>query len=373
MCPTGPDGAHLNFARWPRRPVVPRTAGATLAASRRRPRGVTPNGHGASAGRCEPRRIGRREGRSRAVREAPDSAPPRTPRTGQPARDVEPAGGTTTPFVRWTSGACCSEEPEPDRMTEPTTTTPTARDGPAQGVRPERGRGPGLRALACRGRLPAGRSRLDRRSAPAAVHDHPAAAERDRVAPSRPRPADGRRGPDDPARADARAPDAVPARSRPRVDRGAVRARRHPRQGGRKPRVARSRALSRADARVLGLDKAGDARAAATRRGFGRLGPPPVHDGRGLGEGRPGRLRAAVPRRPGVPHRGAHQLVPGVSDERQRPRGHPDPGDGNAVVRPLPPDRRGDRAAGPERVDHGRHDAARDDPRRHRGRGAPRR
>ena len=37
--------------------------------------------------------------------------------------DVEPAGGTTTPFVRWTSGACCFEEPEPDRMTEPTTTT----------------------------------------------------------------------------------------------------------------------------------------------------------------------------------------------------------------------------------------------------------
>ena len=314
----------------------------------------------------------RREGRSRAVREAPDSAPRRTPRTGQPAPDVEPAGGTTTPFVRWTSGACCFEEPEPDRMTEPTTTT-TAPDGPAQGVRPERGRGPDLRALARRGRVPAGRRRLDRRSAPAAVHDHPAAAERDRVAPPRPRPADGRRGPDDPARADARASDAVPARSRPRVDRGAVRARRDPRQGGRKPRVARPRAVPRADARVLGLDEAGHARAAAARRGFGRLGPPPVHDGRGLGKGRPGRLRAAVPRRPGVPHRGAHQLVPGVSDQRQRPRGHPDPGDGNAVVRPLPPDRRGDRAAGPERVGHGRHDAARDDPRRHRGRGASRR
>ena len=64
---------------------------------------------------------------------------------------------------------------------------------------------------------------------------------------------------------------------------------------------------------------------------------------------------------------------PGLSNQRQRPRGHPDPGDGDAVVHPLPPDRRGDRAAGSERVGHGRHDAARDDPRRHCGRGAPRR
>ena len=168
-------------------------------------------------------------------------------------------------------------------MTEPTTTTNRAPHGPAQGVRPERGRGPDLRALACRGRVPAGRSRLDGRSGPAAVHDHPAAAERDRVAPPRPRPADRGRGPDDPARANARASDAVPARSRPRVDRRAVRARRDPRRGRREPRVARPRAVPRADARVLELDEAGHARAAAACRGLGGLEPPPIHDGRGLG------------------------------------------------------------------------------------------
>ena len=55
--------------------------------------------------------------------------------------------------------------------------------------------------------------------------------------------------------------------------------------------------------------------------GVVRLGPPAVHDGRGVGEGRPRRVRAAVPRRPGVPDRGAHQLVPGLSDERVGPRG----------------------------------------------------
>ena len=31
-----------------------------------------------------------------------------------------------------------------------------------------------------------------------------------------------------------------------------------------------------------------------------------------------------LPRRPRLPHRGARQLVPGLPDQRQRPRGHPD-------------------------------------------------
>ena len=177
----------------------------------------------------------------------------------------------------------------------------------------------------------------------AAVHDHPAAAEHHRLAPPRPRPADRGRGPDDPARPDARPPGAVPARPRPRLDRRPVRARRHPRQGGGEPPVARARALPRADARVRGHDPRGHARPAATGRRVGRLGPSALHDGRGLGQGRPGRLRAAVRGGPRLPHRGAGQLVPGLPDERQRPRGDRHARDRHALVGPLPPDRPGDR------------------------------
>ena len=93
---------------------------------------------------------------------------------------------------------------------------------------------------------------------------------------------------------------------------------------GREPPVARSRALPRADARVRRHDPRGHARPAAAGRRVGRLGPPALHDGRGLGQGRPRRLQAAVRGGPRLPHRGARQLVPGLPDERQRPRGHRD-------------------------------------------------
>ena len=84
---------------------------------------------------------------------------------------------------------------------------------------------------------------------------------------------------------------------------------------------------------------------------------------------RPCGVHRAPQRGPRVPHRGAGQLVPGLPDERQRPRGDPDTGERHALVDPLPPDRRGDGRARPRRDDHGRHDPARDDPRRHRRRG----
>ena len=147
-------------------------------------------------------------------------------------------------------------------------------------------------------------------------------------------------------------PDAVPARARPRQHRGPVRARRDPREGGREPRaVARPRALPRADVGVRRSHPRGHPRPAATARRQLRLGPPALHDGRGQRPRRPGRLRAALPRRPRVSHRGAHQLVPRLPDERQRPRGDPDARDGHALDDPLPPARRGDRRARP-----GRHD-----------------
>ncbi len=271
------------------------------------------------------------------------SDPPPTPNQQVVPRPVRPLD----------ERAFCFQGPDDDRAGED--------------LRPVRGRGRDLRALAGRGCLRARRARLDRRPGPAAVHDHPAAAERHRLAPPGPRPADGGRGPDDPPRPDARPPDALPARPRPRQHRGPVRARRHPRQGRGEPPVARSRALPRADAGVLRLDEAGDARPAAARRRLGRLGPPALHDGRGLGEGRPRRVRAALPRRPRVPHRGAGQLVPRLPDHRQRPRGHRHAGDRHALVDPLPPHRRGDRGAGPGSDDHDRDDPTRDAPRRHRG------
>ena len=89
--------------------------------------------------------------------------------------------------------------------------------------------------------------------------------------------------------------------------------------------------------------------------------------------GRSAWLQAALRRRPRLPGRGAHQLVPRLPDERLRPGGHPHARDGHALDGPLPPHRRGDRRADPDRGDHGRDDAAGDDPGRYGRRGPSRR
>ena len=180
-------------------------------------------------------------------------------------------------------------------------------------------------------------ARFDRRPGAAPVHHHPAAAEHHRVAPPRARPAHGGRGPDDPARPDARPSGAVPARPRPRLDRRPVRPRRDPRAGGREPPVARARAVPRADARVRRDDPRGMLGQQRRVGGVVRLGPPALHHGRGLGQGRPRRLPTAVRGGPRVPHRGARQLVSGLPDERQRPRGRGHARDRDAVDRSLPP------------------------------------
>ena len=89
--------------------------------------------------------------------------------------------------------------------------------------------------------------------------------------------------------------------------------------------VAGSRAVPRADARRSSSDtEVVILTQQRRRRRQLRLEPAAVHDGRGQREGRARRLRASLSRRPGVPHRGAHQLVPGLPHERERPRGHPD-------------------------------------------------
>ena len=93
---------------------------------------------------------------------------------------------------------------------------------------------------------------------------------------------------------------------------------------GEEPPIARARALPRADAGVRRDDARAHALAAAAGRGVGGLGPPPLHHGRRLGQGGAGRLRAAVPGGPRLSDRGARQLVPGLPDQRQRPRGRRD-------------------------------------------------
>ena len=161
-------------------------------------------------------------------------------------------------------------------------------------------------------------------------------------------------------------PGALPARARPREHRRPGRPRRHPRKGGGEPRLAWPRALPRADARLQRLDQAGHARAAAAGRWLLRLGPVAVHDGRGLGEGRPRGLRTPLSGRPRLPHGGPRQLVPRLPDQRERPRGRLDPRDRDALVGPLSPHRRRRPAHPiPDRDDHRGHHPTRDDPGRH--------
>ena len=139
------------------------------------------------------------------------------------------------------------------------------------------------------------------------------------------------------------------------------------REGESRQTLGRERYLERM-ARIRGHDARRDARPAAPGRGLGRLGPAALHDGRRLGQGRAGRLRTPLPGGPGLPDRGARQLVPGLPDQRQRPGGGPDAGDRHAVDGPLPPDRPGDGHARSRRDDQRRHDAPGDHPRRHGGR-----
>ena len=128
-------------------------------------------------------------------------------------------------------------------------------------------------------------------------------------------------------------------------------------------------ALPRADAGLRRRDPRRHARPAAPGRRLGRLGAAALHDGRRLGARPSGsRSSGSYERRSRVPDRGPRQLVPGLPDERQRPRGRPDPGDRHALVDPLPPASTRRRASRSGRDDHGRDDPAGDDPRRHGGR-----
>ncbi len=108
-----------------------------------------------------------------------------------------------------------------------------------------------------------------------------------RVAASRSRPADRGRGPDDPARPDARSADALPAGPRSCLDRRPVRPRPDHRRGRRNPPIPGPRAVPRADVAVHQRDPRGHARPAAAGRWIVRLVTSQVHDGRFLEPRRP--------------------------------------------------------------------------------------
>ena len=71
-----------------------------------------------------------------------------------------------------------------------------------------------------------------------------------------------------------------------------------------------------------------------------RLGPDPVHDGPGLFEGGPGRLRRALPRGPHLPRQADGQLVPGLADRALRRGGDHEAGERHALQGALRADGR---------------------------------
>ena len=89
------------------------------------------------------------------------------------------------------------------------------------------------------------------------------------------------RGPDDPPRADAGPPGAVPARPRPRLDRRPVRARQasSPRRARRRASLGRERYLERMWR--SSTRRADDHAASSVASARPRLGPPALHHGRG--------------------------------------------------------------------------------------------
>ena len=170
------------------------------------------------------------------------------------------------------------------------------------------------------------------------VRHHPAAAERDRRAPHRPR-------------ADRTVEDTLVRYHRMRGDDTLW-------LPGRRPRQHRRPVRPRPDHRRGGGDRARRSAASATSSGCGGSwtrratssassiaasaraldwSRAALHDGRGQRARRAGRLQAAVGRRPRVPRRGARQLVPALPDHDQRPRERPSRRDGHAVDDPLPP------------------------------------
>ncbi len=239
---------------------------------------------------------------------------------------------------------------------------------------PTRRRRRDLRALAGGRRLRARRRGLDGRSGPAHVHDHPAAAERHRLAAPGARPADRGRGPDDPARPDARARDPLPARPRPRQHRRPVRPRRDPRGRRGEPPEPGPRALPRADAgvrrrRPARSCSASSAASAPRPTGVACATPWTTARPRPCGWPSSGSIATASRTGPRRSSTGAPAAGRASATSRSSPRPRPGPCGRSATTSSTR--RPASRRSGPDH--HRRHDPARDDPRRHGGRRPSRR
>ena len=222
----------------------------------------------------------------------------------------------------------------------------------AQGLRPGRVRGRDLRALAGRGRLRA-------RTAPA----------RAPTAPSRPSSSSSRRpnvtGSLHLGHAQRTAVEDLmirharmqgrPALFLPGLDHASIAAQFVldgilAKEGESRASLGRERYLERMRA-FIDDDPRGHARPAAPGRGLGATG---AGSGSRWTMSRRNavraRVRAPLPRRPRLPHRGARQLVPGCRTSLSATsRSSPTPTTGYALDGPLPPGRRGDRRC-PTRV-----------------------
>ena len=317
---------------------------ATLAASRRGPRGVASAGAEASAGRCEPRGRPRRERRSRAVRPASDSAPrgapdPASAMSGvrrRPNQQVVPrprsSAGRAGRFRFEREWWQCRTQRPARRAGSPRPTGRASSKGPSTSA--------GWPPTSSPPTAPeAGRMRASRRSSsssrPTNVtgslhlgHAQRTAVEDVMIAP----------------RPDAGASDALPAGPRPRQHRRPVRPRPDHRRRRRDPGEPGPGALPRADVALHRRDAGRDPGPAAAPGRLPRLGSPPVHDGRRLQPRRARGLPPPLPRGPRLPPRDAHQLVSRLPDQPLRPRGDRHARDGHALDDPLPPGRRGHRA-----------------------------
>ena len=174
--------------------------------------------------------------------------------------------------------------------------------------------------------------------------------------------ADGRAGP---AAADAGLRRAVAARHGPRRHRHPERGRARAGQGGPVPARPGPGGVRRAGLAVEGRVRRRDPGPDAPPRRQRGLDPRALHHGRGPVPGRADDLQAAVRRRPHLPRRADHQLVPALPHRAVRHRGR-----ARRRGRASSSRIRTGTASDPDR---GRHHPGRDHARRHRGRRPPRR
>ena len=160
-----------------------------------------------------------------------------------------------------------------------------------------------------------------------------------------------------PLQADGRLQHPLAVRHRPRRHRDPVRRGAAARRGGKDQGGPRARGLPGPRVEVEGRVGRHHRQAAQAARRLLRLGPRALHHGRGAFRGGARGVRAPLGGEPHLPRRLHRQLVPAVPDRALRPRGGARGARRRVRLHQVRPA-------------HARHRAARDQARRHRGRGA---